>query len=312
MFSSGSQSPPLNSHRWNRELDFDSEIAAELEAALTLRPGLDLYGVHGRPVAPFGSAGSKSFVDLAPFHWCLPDELLFKIFAKMTPYDLGKAACVCQKWEYAVHDPVFWRNACLKDWQIFGKVENYKILQSEYDGSWKKMWLLRSRVRTDGFYVNRHTYISAQFAGRNVRNRVVKYSFRYLRFYPSGGLLCKTTSKEVKDLAKLMNFRASKAECVCNGHYMLSDDRVEATFFPRGLQHNVWRICLRLGGTKVGANDRMDLLSLVVSSVNDGEVPSTNEDPLFAVPDGTDIWGLTHFIFVPFEEQLGCRYPTTW
>lgn len=45
-------------------------------------------------------------------------NIRMQIFAKMTPYDLGKAACVCQKWEYAVHDPVFWRNACLKDWQV--------------------------------------------------------------------------------------------------------------------------------------------------------------------------------------------------
>lgn len=31
-----------------------------------------------------------------------------------------------------------------------GVVENYKILQSKYEGSWRKMWLLRPRVRTDG------------------------------------------------------------------------------------------------------------------------------------------------------------------
>lgn len=57
-----------------------------------------------------------------------------------------------------------------------------------------------------------------------------------------------------------------------------------------------------MGGTKVGAYDRMDLLSLRASNVNDGEVPSTDKDPLFAVPDGTHIWGLAHFVFVPFEE----------
>ena len=34
--------------------------------------------------------------------------------------------------------------------KLFGIVENYKILQSKYDGSWRKMWLLRPRLRTDG------------------------------------------------------------------------------------------------------------------------------------------------------------------
>lgn len=99
----------------------------------------------------------------------------------MTPYDLGRASCVCRKWRYTVRNPVFWRNACLKAWQVnlvllmgyetisifvlcksmifktstsmmkvSGVVENYKVLQSKYEGSWRKMWLLRPRVRTDG------------------------------------------------------------------------------------------------------------------------------------------------------------------
>lgn len=188
---------------------------------------IDLYGVHIRPVAPFGSASSKPFIDSALLHRCLPDELLFEvrpfeslllksfvsikktlgemeflchyssilflhcifwilsqemyllekqaqsilkycfgllshiffwwlvlviylcfmtahygctiyirygklycpvncnvtsiclqIFARMTPYNLGRAACVCRKWRYTVRNPVFWRNACLKAWQV--------------------------------------------------------------------------------------------------------------------------------------------------------------------------------------------------
>ncbi|KAL5179257.1 F-box protein 7 [Glycine soja] len=34
--------------------------------------------------------------------------------------------------------------------KLSGIVENYKILQSKYDGSWRKMWLSRPRLRTDG------------------------------------------------------------------------------------------------------------------------------------------------------------------
>lgn len=36
----------------------------------------------------------------------------------MTPYDLGRASCVCRKWKYTIRNPVFWRNACLKAWQV--------------------------------------------------------------------------------------------------------------------------------------------------------------------------------------------------
>lgn len=101
-----------------------------------------------------------------------------QILSKTTPYTLGKAACVCRKWRYTIRNPVFWRNACLKAWQVpgtlvlvvlsrlvsfvsiidhcasflkvSGLVENYKVLHLKYDGSWRKMWLLRPRIRTDG------------------------------------------------------------------------------------------------------------------------------------------------------------------
>ncbi|XP_059631245.1 F-box protein 7-like isoform X3 [Cornus florida] len=122
-------------------VDYALKIVAELESAsrlrtaqflITQRPWLDLYGVIIRPVAPFGSASSKPFVDTALLHRSLPDELLFEIFVRMTPYTMGRAACVCRKWRYTICNPVFWRNACLKAWHLSGVVENYKILQSKY------------------------------------------------------------------------------------------------------------------------------------------------------------------------------------
>ena len=41
----------------------------------------DLYGVHVRPVAPFGSTSSKPQFDPALIHRSLPDELLFDVGA---------------------------------------------------------------------------------------------------------------------------------------------------------------------------------------------------------------------------------------
>ncbi|WMV54165.1 hypothetical protein MTR67_047550 [Solanum verrucosum] len=174
--------------------DYTVELAVELETAARLRasqfifpqrPWLeqtnvnspayflsDLYGINVRPVAPFGSASSKQFVDPALIHRVLPDELLFEILSKTTPYTLGRAACVCRKWRYTIRNPVFWRNACLKAWQVSGLVENYKVLQLKYDGSWRKMWLLRPRIRTDGIYVSRNTYIRAGVAEWKITNPV--------------------------------------------------------------------------------------------------------------------------------------------
>ncbi|WMV26164.1 hypothetical protein MTR67_019549 [Solanum verrucosum] len=68
--------------------DYIVELVVELKTAAQLRdsqfifpqrPWLDLYGINVRPVAPFGSASSKQFLDPALIHQVLPDELLFEI-----------------------------------------------------------------------------------------------------------------------------------------------------------------------------------------------------------------------------------------
>lgn len=305
--------------------DYALKIPAELESAsrlraaqyfVTHRPWLDLYGVNVRPVAPFGSASSKPVVDSALMHRCLPDELLYEIFARMTPYNLGRAACVCRKWRYTVRNPVFWRNACLKAWQLSGAVENYKLLQSNYSGSWRKMWLSRPRVRVDGLYVSRNTYIRAGIAEWKITNPVhIVCYFRYLRFYPSGRFLYKNSSQKVKDVVKCMNFRAPKPHICHGGRYTLSDDKVEGALLYPGLRPTVWRIRLRLRGTTAGANNRMDLLSIVTSGVNDNEISGPDGDILGVVetwqedethhpdvPATSHKRGLTPFVFVPFEE----------
>lgn len=305
--------------------DYALKVPAELESALRLktvqyfitkRPWLDLYGVNVRPVAPFGSSSRQPFVDPALIHRCLPDELLFEVFARTTPFDLGRASCVCRKWRYTIRNPVFWRSACLKAWQLSGVVENYKFLHHMYDGSWRKMWLLRPRIRTDGLYVSRNTYIRAGVAEWKITNPVhlVCY-FRYIRFFPSGRFLYKNSSQKIKDVAKCMNFRASKADCIFGGHYTFSDDKVEAAVLYPGARPTVLRIRMRLRGTTTGANNRMDLLTLVTCGMNNNEVSDPEEDILGIVerwrddethnPDVPAVShkrGLTPFIFVPFDQ----------
>lgn len=74
--------------------------------------------------------------------------------------------------------------------------------------------------------------------------------------------------------------------------------------------------CLkRLRGTIAGANNRMDLLSIVTSGVQESEVPGPDGDILGVVEGWQDdethnpevpaishTRGLTPFVFVPFEE----------
>eukprot|EP00262_Sarcandra_glabra_P006980 TRINITY_DN19549_c0_g1_i1.p1 TRINITY_DN19549_c0_g1~~TRINITY_DN19549_c0_g1_i1.p1 ORF type:complete len:328 (+),score=34.80 TRINITY_DN19549_c0_g1_i1:168-1151(+) len=282
----------------------------------TERRWLNLYGVRVRPVPPFGSASSRSFVDPALIHRCLPDELFYEVFARLDPYSLGRAACVCRKWRYTIRIPAFWRSACLKSWQLSGAIENYKIVQSRYEGSWRKMWLLRPRLRTDGLYVSRNTYIRVGVAEWKVTNPVhVVCYYRYIRFYPTGRFLYKCSSQRVKEVARCMNFRASKADCIYRGHYTLTNDQVGGALLYPGLRPTVLRIRLRIRGTTAGANNRLDILSLVTSGVNDSELQDPDGDMLGVVegweedethnPDVPAVShrrGFTPFVFVPFEE----------
>ncbi|XP_075484914.1 F-box protein 7-like isoform X2 [Primulina tabacum] len=285
--------------------DTAANLAAELESAsrlraarffVTQRPWLDLYGINVRPVAPVGSVSGKPYVDPALIHMRLPDELLLEIFSRMTPYTLGRATCVCRKWRYTIRIPVFWRNACLKAWQVNGLTENYKILHSKYDGSWKKMWLLRPRLRTDGLYVSRNTYIRAGIAEWKISNPVhIVCYFRYLRFYPSGRFLYKNSSQKVKDVVKCMNFRATKADCVFSGQYTLTEDKVEAALLYPGLRPTVLRI--RLSGVNDAEASGPD--EEILGVVEGWEEDETHNPDVPAISHRR---GLTPFVFVPFDE----------
>ncbi|KAJ0976892.1 hypothetical protein J5N97_012366 [Dioscorea zingiberensis] len=283
----------------------------------TERPWLNLYGIRVRPIAAFGSVSSKPFVDPALIHRCLPDELLFEVFTRMTPYTLGRAACVCRKWRYTIRNPSLWRSACLKTWQLSGPTANYQIVQSVYDGSWKKMWVHRPRIRMDGLYVSRNTYIRVGVAEWKVTNPVhVVCYYRYLRFYPNGKFLYKQiSSQKVKEVARCMNFRTSRADCVYKGDYGLDGDLIKAAILYPGVRRTLLRIHLRLRGTTVGANNRLDLLKLVTTGVDESELNDPDDDMLGVVegwgedethnPDVPAIShkrGLTPFVFVPFEE----------
>ncbi|XP_065012055.1 F-box protein 7-like isoform X4 [Musa acuminata AAA Group] len=73
-----------------------------------------------------------------------------------------------------------------------GAEANYRIVQSLYDGSWRKMWFQRPRIRNDGLYVSRNTYIRTGVAEWEVTNPVhVVCHCRHLRFYPNGKFLYK-------------------------------------------------------------------------------------------------------------------------
>ncbi|XP_065012049.1 F-box protein 7-like isoform X1 [Musa acuminata AAA Group] len=105
-------------------------------------------------------------------------------------------------------------------------------------------------------------------------------------------------------------WNCNAADCVFKGDYVLTQDQAS-------LRYTLLRMELGLGGTAVGANNRLDLLKLVTTGVNKSEVndhgdymlrivegweENETHDP--DVPAISHSRGLTPFVFVPFEEVL--------
>ncbi|VAH47826.1 unnamed protein product [Triticum turgidum subsp. durum] len=281
----------------------------------TDRPWLKLYGIRVPPVSPFNSLSSTP--DLALIHQCLPDELLIEIFGRMSPYTLGRAACVCRKWKYTTRNPTLWRNACLKTWQRNGIEANFRMVQSLYDSSWRKMWVQRPRIRIDGLYVSRNTYIHTGITEWQFKKTVnVVCYYRYLRFFPTGKFLYKISPQKVKDVVKCMHLRASKGDSVFKGDYTLSGDgQIEMALLYPGHRYTLVRMRLRVRGTTIGANNRLDVLKILTTGVNGTELGNwkgnilelvedweENETHDPDVPAVSHSRGLTPFVFVPFEE----------
>ncbi|XP_062183783.1 F-box protein 7-like isoform X3 [Phragmites australis] len=278
--------------------DFNAfDLLPSMRYIATDRPWLKLYGIRVQPVLPFRSLSRKP--DPALIHRCLPDELLFEIFTRMSPYTLGRASCVCRKWKYTARNPTLWRTACLKTWQRSGMEANYRMVQSLYDSSWRRMWLQRPRIRCDGLYVSRNTYI---------HTGVTEWQFK------------KTVNvispEKIKDVVKCMHFRASKGDCVFKGDYILSEDgQIEMALLYPGHRYTLVRMHLRLRGTTIGANNRLDVLKILTTGVNATElknwkgnilelVEGWEEDETHDpdVPAVSHSRGLSPFVFVPFEE----------
>lgn len=65
-------------------------------------------------------------------------------------------------------------------------VENYEVVQSKYDGSWRKMWLLRPRIRTDGkiYFLMKMVKYSCSISSKYIIVRPVSMTRSSLLFTP--------------------------------------------------------------------------------------------------------------------------------
>ncbi|KAK3572928.1 hypothetical protein QTP86_010558, partial [Hemibagrus guttatus] len=154
----------------------------------------------------------------------LPLEVLMYIFRWVVSSDLDMRALeqlslVCRGFYICARDPEIWRSACLRVW---GR-SCTKMLPFS---SWRNMFLERPRVRFDGVYISKTSYIRQGEESLDGFYRAwhqVDY-YRYLRFFPDGQVMMLTTPEEPPATVPRLRSKNTRMDSIMIGHYRLSQD----------------------------------------------------------------------------------------
>ncbi|KAM9739161.1 F-box only protein 9 isoform 5-T5 [Dama dama] len=154
----------------------------------------------------------------------LPMEVLMYVFRWVVSSDLDlrsleQLSQVCRGFYICARDPEIWRLACLKVWgRSCIKLVPYT--------SWREMFLERPRVRFDGVYISKTTYIRQGEQSLDGFYRAwhqVEY-YRYIRFFPDGHVMMLTTPEEPQSIVPRLRTRNTRTDAILLGHYRLSQD----------------------------------------------------------------------------------------
>ncbi|KAI7805931.1 F-box only protein 9, partial [Triplophysa rosa] len=154
----------------------------------------------------------------------LPFEVLMYIFRWVVSCDLDLRALeqlslVCRGFYICARDPEIWRSACLRVW---GR-SCTKMLPFL---SWREMFLERPRVRFDGVYISKTSYIRQGEESLDGFYRAwhqVEY-YRYLRFFPDGQVIMLTTPEDPLATVPRLRSKNPRIDSTLFGHYRLSQD----------------------------------------------------------------------------------------
>jgi F-box protein 9 len=90
----------------------------------------------------------------------LPEDVMLEIFMRMTPVAVSRAACCCRAWRLLANHEKVWERACYEAWEYREQPEDTeRIARDRFHGSWRGMFFNRVRLRTEGIYVSRNTYV---------------------------------------------------------------------------------------------------------------------------------------------------------
>lgn len=247
----------------------------------------------------------------------LPDDLLLYIFSWLPIQSQAFCRCVCKSWNRIGEERVLWKSACQR---IF-REEPASSLTEEYVMKkyppaltcWRNMFLDRPRVRHDGVYVSRNTYIRTGIPEWKVKNPVhlVCY-YRYIRFLPNGMYVYRTSPMVLKQVIKSLLVdgcvpHGDKDKVYLGRYKLLKNNTVYTAFmYPNSFCTEV-RSRLFLRGTCRGSWNRLDISSIVSYDRERGISTNMLNHPLEndeGIPGDKREYerGVEPYCFVSFEE----------
>ncbi|XP_056291926.1 F-box only protein 9 isoform X1 [Pseudoliparis swirei] len=164
-------------------------------------------------------------LDLTQMHIStLPHEILMYIFRWVVSSDLDIGALeqlslVCRGFYICARDPEIWHLACLRVW-------GRNCTKLVPFNSWREMFLQRPRVRCDGVYISKSSYIRQGEESLDGFYRAwhhVEY-YRYLRFFPDGHVVMLTTPEDPLIVVPRLRTKNIRMDSVLLGHFRLSQE----------------------------------------------------------------------------------------
>ncbi|KAG6441676.1 hypothetical protein O3G_MSEX001941 [Manduca sexta] len=199
----------------------DDEDAVEGEDLLErLQRILAKRGVLCEPQVP---------TDGAHISW-LPYEVLlvvarWVVSAELDAAALERMAGVCRGLYVLAREPDIWRSLCVRTWGI-----DCGTPRAGGFASWRQMFVERPRLRLNGCYISKTTYLrhgENSFQDQFYRPWYLIDYYRYLRFFPEGMVLMWTTAEEPgASVAHLRHRQVKPGLGIMSGHYRLIGDKV--------------------------------------------------------------------------------------
>ncbi|DBB14460.1 TPA: hypothetical protein ACH3X3_004751 [Trebouxia sp. C0006] len=233
------------------------------------RPWMSLYGLRLRT-----QESAQPEVVLAPIQKLLPPELTTTFLKYLPVTTLAHCQCVCKQWNILGQSPPLWQSACQEAFSYMEYDKLCRILRTSHRGLWRDLYLDRPHMRFDGIYVSRNTYLRTGLVEWRVKNPVhlVCY-FRYYRFFPDGQFVYRTSPDVIRNAVRSLQLSPGKVKAdaqVETGVWRLNGSALQTVMIYANSMNTEIRAKLKLRSTSRGANNRLDVESIVSFDKADG------------------------------------------